>query len=54
VSNKNEKRVSIDINKDLWHQVGIKSAVKGVSKKEYVQQALEEKIEKDKKGYDIL
>lgn len=45
----NEKRVSIDIDKDLWHQVGVQSAKKGIMKKEYVRRALEERIDKDKK-----
>lgn len=56
MSNKktNEQRISIDIDKDLWHEVGVQSAVKGIMKKEYVKQALEEKIKKDKKGYDVI
>lgn len=51
---KNEQRISIDVDKDLWHEVGVQSAVQGVLKKEYLRQALEEKIEKDKKGYEII
>lgn len=50
----NEQRISIDIDKELWHEVGVQSAIKGIMKKEYVRQALEEKIKKDKKGYDII
>lgn len=51
---KEERRISIDIDKDLWHQVGIQSAINGVLKKEYVKQALEEKIERDRKGYEVI
>lgn len=51
---KNEQRISIDVDKDLWHEVGVRSAMKGIMKKEYLKQALEEKIEKDKKGYEII
>lgn len=50
----NEQRISIDIDKDLWHEVGVRSAIRNMMKKEYVKQALEEKLEKDKKGYDVI
>lgn len=53
-SKKNERRISIDVDKELWHQVGIESAKKDILKKEYVKQALEEKINKEKKEYDII
>lgn len=45
----NEQRISIDVDRDLWHEVGVQSAIQGVLKKEYLRQALEEKIKNDKK-----
>ena len=45
---KNEQRISIDIDKELWHEVGVQSAIKGIMKKEYVRQALEEKVCREK------
>lgn len=50
----NERRISIDVDKDLWHEVGVQSAIQGVLKKEYLRQALKDKIEKDKKEHDII
>lgn len=51
---KNEQRITIDVDKDLWHEVSIQCAIKGIMKKEYVHQALKEKLDKDKSGYDII
>lgn len=43
---KKEQRVTIDINKELWHQVGIESAKLGIYKKDFLEKALKEKIER--------
>lgn len=40
------KRVNIDIDKKIWHQVGIESAKLDITKKEFTTQALIEKIER--------
>lgn len=40
-----EQRVNIDINKQLWKKVGIECAKMGVTKKFFVQYALEKLLE---------
>lgn len=40
-----EQRVNIDINKQLWQKVGIECAKMGVTKKFFVQYALEKLLE---------
>lgn len=41
-----EQRVTIDMNKELWHQVGIESAKLGITKREFTETALREKVNK--------
>lgn len=40
------QRLTIDMDKKLWHQVGIESAKLGITKREFTTNALKEKIEK--------
>lgn len=41
-----KQRVNMDIDKNLWKKVGIKSIELGLQKKELVEKALEEFVEK--------
>lgn len=43
---KEQKRINIVIDKDLWIEVGIESAKLDITKKEFTTQALIEKIER--------
>lgn len=42
----NKQRVNIDVNRELWKQVGIKSAETGMEKREILEEALKKYIEK--------
>lgn len=44
----NEQRISIDVDKNLWYEVGVQSAIMGISKKEYLKKALEQKVRQTK------
>ena len=39
-------RRTIDIDRTLWHDVGVASAMLGITKREFVEQALREHLEK--------
>ena len=41
-----KQRVVIDINKELWHKVGIRAAEESVAKYKFVEAALREKLER--------
>lgn len=43
---KETRRINIEIDKKLWHQVGIESAKLGITKKDFTTMALKEKIER--------
>lgn len=43
---KEVRRITLDIDKRLWYEVGIESAKLDVTKREFVETALREKIEK--------
>ncbi len=40
------KRITMDIDKKLWYQVGVESAKLDIKKREFVEMALREKIER--------
>lgn len=40
------RRINVDIDKKLWHEVGIESAKLGITKKDFTTMALREKINK--------
>lgn len=44
------KRVNLEVRKDLWREVKVVAAIKGVSLKIVVDEALKNYIEKEKKG----
>ena len=45
-----KQRINIDIDKTLWKKVGIKAVENDMKKREVVERALSEYIEKNKKG----
>lgn len=47
------RRINIDMDKRLWHQVGIESAKLGITKKEFTTRALQEKINKTKSESEL-
>jgi len=44
------QRVNMDINKELWKQVGIRCIKLDMQKKEFVEQALKNYLEKTRKN----
>lgn len=42
------QRINVDVDKSLWRDVGIRCAEQGVTKRTFMEQALEEKLERDK------
>lgn len=48
MKNTNEiRRINIDISQELWHKVGIESAKLGITKKEFTERALLDKLKKE-------
>ena len=43
------QRVNMDINKNLWKQVGIRAIKEGITKKELVEKAFEKYLKEEKK-----
>lgn len=41
------QRINVDVDKSLWRDVGIRCAEQGVTKRTFMEQALEEKLERD-------
>lgn len=48
------QRVNMDINKDLWRKVGIKSAELELQKKEIVEKALENFLKENKQKQEVI
>lgn len=46
---KETERKTIEIEKGLWHEVGIACAILGITKREFTNMALKEKLERIKK-----
>lgn len=42
------QRINVDINRQLWQEVGIRCAEKGVTKRTFMEEALAEKLERDR------
>lgn len=43
---KETRRINIDMDSKLWHEVGIESAKLGITKKEFTIRALRDKVKK--------
>lgn len=43
------QRINVDVNKSLWREVGIRCAEQGITKRAFMEKALEEKLERDSK-----
>lgn len=47
------QRINVDIDKALWREVGICCAEQGTTKRAFMEDALEEKLERDRNEQDV-
>lgn len=49
-----KKRINIDISESLWRRVGVEAAMRGIAKRELVEQALESYIKENQGGSEMM